>query len=66
MFLTETKCFAVSCKKMISLDFQADIGEKKVPWDKRPGLGPRFYHLQDSRDLEPFHMDNYELGLLRI
>lgn len=27
----QTKCFAVSCKKMISLDFQADIGEKKFP-----------------------------------
>lgn len=47
------------------LDFQAKVCTI-ISSGKSPRLSPKFHHLQDSRGLEPFHLDNYELGLLSL
>lgn len=65
LFFTEQNILAIVVKNRLSLEFPAKVC-KIIPSGKSPRLIPKLYHLQDSRGLEPFHLDNYELGLLRL
>lgn len=65
LFFTEPNILVVVVKNVLSLDFQAKVC-KIISSGKSPRLSPKFQHLQDSRGLEPFHLNNYELGLVRL